>query len=49
MEEYWKDKQSGEVLTEEEMLNSVDEDDQLGSFYSIGEFNSREEAINSIN
>jgi hypothetical protein len=42
--EFYKDKQSGEILTEEEMLNMVDEDDQLGSFYYIGDFESHEEA-----
>lgn len=44
METYYKDKQSGEIVTEDEMLAMVDEDDQLDSFYLIGEFESKEEA-----
>ena len=40
----YKDKQSGELVTEEEMLDMVDPDDQLDSFYFIGEFKSKEEA-----
>jgi len=42
--EFYKDKQSGEILSEEEMLDMVDENDQLDSFYLVGDFNSREEA-----
>jgi hypothetical protein len=41
---FYKDKQSGELVTEEEMLDMVDPDDQLDSFYFIGEFISKEEA-----
>ena len=47
--EFYKDKQSGEVFTEEEMLDLVDEDDQLDSFYLIGDFKTKEEAINHLN
>lgn len=43
-EPFYKDKQSGEIISEEEMLDLVDEDDQLNSFYLIGEFRSKEEA-----
>jgi hypothetical protein len=46
--EYFKDKQSGEIVTEEEMTGMVDEDDQLDSFYSIGEFKSKEDAEKSL-
>jgi hypothetical protein len=42
--EFYKDKQSGEIFTEEEMLDMVDGDDQLGSFYFVGDFESHEEA-----
>jgi len=42
--DFYKDKQSGEILTEEEMLNLVDSDDNLDSFYLIGDFETREEA-----
>ena len=45
---FYKDKQSGEILTEDEMLDEVDEDDELGSFYLIGEFRTREEAEESL-
>jgi hypothetical protein len=46
---FYKDKQSGEVLSEEEMLESVDDDDdELGSFYLIGTFNTKEEAIDHL-
>jgi|LakMenEpi03Aug12_release.lakeMendotaPanAssembly.Ray.scaffolds.fasta_scaffold4920671_1 hypothetical protein len=44
MEDYYRDKQSGAIVTEQEMINSVDEDDQLDSFYLIGEFKSRKDA-----
>jgi hypothetical protein len=47
--EFYKDKQSGEVFTEEEMLDLVDEDDNLNSFYLIGDFETHEEAINHLN
>ncbi len=42
--EFYKDKQSGEILTEEEMLDMVDGDDELDSFYLIGDFKTREKA-----
>ena len=42
--EFYKDKQSGEIVTEEEMLNLVDSDDNLDSFYLIGDFETKEEA-----
>ena len=42
---FYKDKQSGEVVTEEEILDLVDEDDNLDSFYPIGDFRTKEEAI----
>ena len=45
MVDYYKDKQSGEIVTEQEMLNMVDEDDQLDSFYLIGSFISKDEAL----
>lgn len=44
MTTYYKDKQSGEILTEEEMLELVDADDQLGSFFLLGDFKSMEDA-----
>lgn len=44
MESYYRDKQSGEILTEEEMLEIVDADDQLDSFYLVGDFESKEDA-----
>lgn len=47
--EFYKDKQSGEVVTEDEMLYLVDEDDNLDSFYLIGDFKTKEEAINHLN
>jgi hypothetical protein len=47
--EFYKDKHSGEVFTEEEMLDLVDEDDNLDSFYLIGDFETHEEAINHLN
>ena len=34
-ETYYKDKQSGRIVTESEMLDMVDDDDQLDSFYLI--------------
>lgn len=46
--EFWKDKQSGEILLESEMLDLVDSDDSLDSFYLIGDFDSKEEAINYL-
>jgi hypothetical protein len=46
---FYRDKQSGEVFTEEEMLDLVDEDDNLNSFYLIGDFETHEEAINHLN
>ena len=42
--EFYKDKQSGEIVNEEEMLDMVDSDDNLDSFYLIGEFETKEEA-----
>ena len=42
--EFYKDKQSGEIVAEEEMLNLVDSDDNLDSFYLIGDFETKEEA-----
>jgi len=42
--DFYKDKQSGELLTEEEMLDSVDQNDQLDSFYLVGDFESKEAA-----
>lgn len=44
METYYRDKQSGEIVTEYEMLDMVDEGDQLDSFYLIGDFESADEA-----
>jgi len=44
MEDYYRDKQSGAIVTEQEMINSVDADDQLDSFYLIGEFESKKDA-----
>jgi hypothetical protein len=46
---FYRDKQSGEVFTEEEMLDLVDEGDNLDSFYLIGDFETHEEAINHLN
>jgi hypothetical protein len=46
---FYKDKQSGEVVTEEEMLDLVDKDDNLDSFYFIGDFKTEKEAINHLN
>jgi hypothetical protein len=47
---FYRDKQSGEVFTEEEMLDLVaDDDQQLDSFYLIGDFKTKEEAINHLN
>jgi hypothetical protein len=46
---FYRDKQSGEVFTGEEMLDLVDEDDNLNSFYLIGDFETHEEAINHLN
>jgi len=34
-ETYYKDKQSGRIVTESEMLDMVDDDDQLDSFYLV--------------
>jgi len=34
-ETYYKDKQSGRIVTKSEMLDMVDDDDQLASFYLI--------------
>lgn len=42
--EFYKDKQSGEIVNEEEMLDLVDSDDNLDSFYLIGDFETKEEA-----
>lgn len=42
--DFYRCKQSGEVLTEEEVLDTVDDDYELGSFYLIGDFETREEA-----
>ena len=42
--EFYKDKQSGEIVNEEEMLDMVDSDDNLDSFYLIGDFETKEEA-----
>ncbi len=42
--EFYKDKQSGEIVNEEEMLNLVDSDDNLDSFYLIGDFENQEAA-----
>ena len=38
---YFKCKQSGEVFDLEEVLSMVDEDDNLDSFISLGEFSSK--------
>jgi hypothetical protein len=46
---FYKDKQSGEVVTEEEMLDLVDKDDNLDSFYFIGDFKTEKEVINHLN
>ena len=45
---FYKCKQSGEILSEDEMLNEVDEDDALDSFYLIGDFETKEEAIDHL-
>jgi hypothetical protein len=42
--DFYRDKQSGELFSEEEMLDIVDENDPLDSFYLVGNFNSRDEA-----
>lgn len=42
MVDYYKDKQSGKIVTEQEMLDMVDENDQLDSFYLIGSFSSKD-------
>lgn len=34
-ETYYKDKQSGRIVTESEMLDMVDKDDHLDSFYLV--------------
>ena len=44
MQTYYKDKQSGEVVSADEMLDMVDPEDALDSFSEIGNFNSKEEA-----
>lgn len=49
LQSYYKDKQSGEIFTEQEMLDSVDKDDNLDSFYLIGEFESKEDAKHHTN
>lgn len=46
LQDYYKDKQSGEIFTEQEMLEAVDNQDNLDSFYLIGKFESKEEAAN---
>lgn len=46
--EVWKDKQSGEILLGSEMLDRVELDDQLDSFYLIGDFKSKEETVNYL-
>jgi|688.fasta_scaffold2689222_2 hypothetical protein len=42
--DFYKCKQSGDIFTENEMLDEVDEDDNLDSFYHIGDFKTQEEA-----
>lgn len=44
MKDYYKDKESGDIFTEQEMLEAVDSDDQLNSFYLIGQFKSKKAA-----
>ena len=44
METYYRDKQSGEIVTEDEMLGMVDAGDALDSFHLIGDFESADEA-----
>jgi hypothetical protein len=46
---FYKDKQSGEVLDETELDDVVDMGDNLDSFYLIGDFKTKEEAINHLN
>lgn len=46
---FYKDKQSGEVLDEGELDDVVDMGDNLDSFYLIGDFKTKEEAINHLN
>ena len=46
METYYRDKQSGEIITEDELLGMVGDGDQLDSFYLIGDFESYDEAKN---
>lgn len=41
---YYKDKQSGEIVTDEEMLDMVDAEDALDSFQKLGDFDSKEAA-----
>ena len=48
LQDYYKDKQSGGVFTEQEMLDAVDDGDQLDSFYLIGQFKSKEEAESKL-
>jgi hypothetical protein len=46
---FYRDKQSGEVLDETELDDVVDMGDNLDSFYLIGDFKTKEEAINHLN
>jgi len=47
--DFYRDKQSGRVVTESEMLSMVDEDDNLDPFYLIGDFPSRGDALMFLN
>lgn len=47
--DFYRDKQSGEIVNEEEMLDMVDSDDNLDSFYLIGDFQTKEEAEKAFN
>jgi hypothetical protein len=38
---YFLDKQSGNILSKEEMLDSIESDDELDSFYYLGDFTER--------
>jgi hypothetical protein len=46
---FYRDKQSGEVFDENELDDVVDMGDTLDSFYLIGDFKTKEEAINHLN
>ena len=47
-EDFYKCKKTGELFTEDEMLEQVDLDDNLDSFYLVGTFDSREDAMEYV-